>query len=246
MTKKHSLVIGGTKGIGRSLVRILADQGHTVSVIARKAPKSNEQFGMHYWSCDLRNGKKIEKTLAEIIKRNGKLNHLVFFQRFRDGGNDWSGEIETSLTATKKVIEQVSDQLDSNHSSIVLVSSINSHLITKDLPVSYHVAKAGLVQLARYYAVRLGPKGTRVNCVSPGTIVKEESNDFYSKNSDLKNFYSRIAPLRRIGTANEIAEVVAFLLSSKASLITGQEIIVDGGVSLQWQESIAVQLKSKK
>lgn len=237
MKKKHFLVVGGTQGIGRNLVQLLSDQGHEVSVIARKPPV--EKDGAFYWSVDLLDSKKLTKTLSEIIKKNGTINGLVFFQRYRDGKDSWSGEIETSLSATKSVIEFLVPHFNSQEASVVLVGSVNSHLIAKRLPVGYHIAKAGLVQLARYYAVLLGPKGIRVNCVSPGTILKNESKDFYLKNKSLTRFYKTAAPLGRMGSPNEVAEIVSFLCSEKSSLITGQEIIADGGVSLQWQESLA-------
>jgi len=137
------------------------------------------------------------------------------------------------------IIENVIDDFEESGGSIVIVSSINSHFISKDLSVGYHVAKAALNQMARYYAVVLGPRGIRINSVSPGTVLKEENRDFYFTNQRLLNFYKRIAPRRRMGTAEEVADIIAFLLSSKAALITGQDIVADCGVSLQWQESLS-------
>ncbi|HEX8096589.1 MAG TPA: SDR family oxidoreductase, partial [Pyrinomonadaceae bacterium] len=91
----------------------------------------------------------------------------------------------------------------------------------------------------RYYAVKLGPRGVRVNCVSPGAVLKDESKDFYLKNERLYNLYRRITPLGRMATSEEIADVVTFLCGPKAAFITGQNIIVDGGLSLGWHESLA-------
>ena len=121
---------------------------------------------------------------------------------------------------------------------IVNIGSTTGFSVNLESPV-YHVAKAGISQLARYYAYVLGPKGIRVNSVSPGTIIKEESEEFYSKNQPLRDLYNSIIPLGRMGTAIEIANVVTFLCSPKASFITGQDIVVDGGISLQWHESMA-------
>lgn len=98
--------------------------------------------------------------------------------------------------------------------------------------------------MVRYYAVTLGPRRIRVNSVSPGTVLKDESKDFYLKNEQLYNLYKGIIPLGRMGTAEEVANVVAFLCSSKASFITGQNIVVDGGLSLIWQETLARKVAS--
>jgi NAD(P)-dependent dehydrogenase (short-subunit alcohol dehydrogenase family) len=81
--------------------------------------------------------------------------------------------------------------------------------------------------------------GIRVNCVSPGTTVKDENRNFYKQNLSLRELYAGITPLRRMGTAEDVAAVVAFLCSKQAGFITGQNIIVDGGASLQWPESMA-------
>ncbi len=240
--KKHTLIIGGTRGIGRALVKTLAKENRVLSVIGKRPPieKDTQIPNIRYWIVDLLNQKLLAETLTEIISQNGKLSSVVFFQRDRGEGDDWKQEIETSLTATRNVIEHLADKFDdSDERSIVIVSSIAGHYIAEEQPLSYHVAKAGLNQMARFYAVALGPKQIRVNCVSFGTILKEESKDFYLQNRKLHNFYKRITPLGRMGTAEDIAGVIAFLCSPKASFITGQNIIVDGGISLRSHESLA-------
>lgn len=245
MKKTHSLIVGGTRGSGRALVRTLAEENHVLSVIGRRPPSEVDQQipDVHYWLVDLLDREPLLATLSEIIHQNGKLNHLIFFQRYRGEGDDWIGELETTLTATKNVIEHLADEFDDTaDKSIVLVSSIAGHLVAEEQPVSYHVGKAGLNQMVRYYAVALGPQGIRVNSVSPGTVLKDESKNFYLQNKNLLNLYKRIIPLGRMGTSVEIAQVVAFLSSSKASFITGQNIVVDGGLSLQWHESLGRQL----
>jgi NAD(P)-dependent dehydrogenase (short-subunit alcohol dehydrogenase family) len=189
---------------------------------------------------DLLDEKLISGTCSEIIREQGPVNHLIFTQRYRGTDDEWAGEIETSLTATKNVIEQLSDKFaDSNQRSIVIVSSIASRLIAGEQPVGYHVAKAGLHQMVRYYAVTLGHLGIRVNSVSPGTIIKDESKDFYLKNQRLQELYNGITPLGRMGTSDDVAGVISFLCSPQSSFVSGQDIVIDGGRSLVWQETLA-------
>ena len=112
--------------------------------------------------------------------------------------------------------------------------------------MSYHVAKSGLIHMMRYYAVKLGPMGIRVNAVSFGAVVKQESKAFYARNAALKSLCRTITPLGRMGTAKDIVQVVDFLCSSKAAFVTGQNIVVDGGLSLQWPGSLAQKIALRK
>jgi NAD(P)-dependent dehydrogenase (short-subunit alcohol dehydrogenase family) len=96
-----------------------------------------------------------------------------------------------------------------------------------------------MTQMARFYAVKLGPRGIRVNVVAPCTFVKEESSAYYSQQTDLLAMYATITPLGRIGTAREVAQAIALLGSPEASFITGQELAVDGGLSLMLQDALA-------
>ena len=242
MNKKHSLIVGGTRGIGRVLVKAMINDSSFVSVIGKHYPMESDLNikNVRFWTVDLLNQKKLQEVLTDIINQNGKINNLIFSQRYKGKGDDWSGEIETSLTAIKNIIEYTKDKFDeSNGSSIVIVSSIAGHFIADEQPLSYHVVKSALNQLARYYAVKLGPKGIKVNCVSPGIIFKEEGTEFYEKNKRLFDIYKQITPLGRLCIPEDISNVALFLCDSKSSFITGQNIVVDGGVSLQEHSSLS-------
>lgn len=245
--REHSLVIGGTKGIGRSVVNLLASRQHRVSVISRQGSLKQIRSAAKadYWSADITNVKSATKALNNTIRKNGKLNHVVFCQRFRGPINAWNDELETTLTATKRIVEHLTARFDTYNASIVFVGSLSGSLVIKNASLAYHVAKAGLSQMAKYYAVLLGPKNIRVNCVIPGTILKEDSKHFFLRNKKLLAFYEKIIPLKRMGTANEVANVIAFLCSPESSFITGQNIVVDGGVSMQLQEELAARFAVK-
>jgi NAD(P)-dependent dehydrogenase (short-subunit alcohol dehydrogenase family) len=241
--KPHSLIVGGTRGIGRALANLLATENHRVSVIGRRPPSGKPNRKVHFWSADLLDPAGTLQALENIVKQNGKLNNLIFLQRFKGQGDKWQGELATSLSATKLVIEFLAQHFQTGHSkSIVLVSSAAAHLVAQEQDVSYHVAKAGLQQMGRYYAVLLGPKGFRVNIVSPGTVIKSENRNFYMRDKKLQRLCSETIPLGRMGKAEEVAETIAFLCSDKASFITGQNIMVDGGVNLLSPETLARKL----
>lgn len=126
--------------------------------------------------------------------------------------------------------------------SIVLIGSIANTYIAAEQPASYHIAKAGLTGLMKYYAVLLGNNAIRVNSVSPSSVIKDENREFYKQNSKLYDLYAGLSPLNRVGESEDIVNAVNFLLSTQASFITGQDIMVDGGISLQWHESMARKL----
>ena len=121
----------------------------------------------------------------------------------------------------------------------LLLKALVERYIADGQPVGYHVAKAGLHQLANYYAVTLGPKGIRVNCVAPSTFQKRENEGFYGSQAELVDLFRRTIPLGRMGTALDVANVIAFLCGPQSSFVTGQRIAVDGGVSLLAQESLS-------
>lgn len=248
MKRPHALVVGGTRGIGRSVVqRFLAD-GLKVSVIGRRPPaRSFGTTNVRCWSVDLQDGDALAGTVAALIKVGGPLSRLACLQRFRGEGDDWQGEIATTLTATRQIIEAAKGEFARHGDrAIVVVSSIADRWVASEQPLSYHVAKAGLTQLARYYAVALAAQGIRVNAISSGTIVKDEARKFYRAQKALRELYEEMIPLGRMGTAAEIASVVSFLCSGDASFMTGQSLVVDGGVSLQWHEALVRRMSPLK
>lgn len=244
-TGSHVLVVGGTRGIGRALVKTLASEGKVVSVIGRRPPVDIDQDDVHFWTVDVTDQPNLDRALTEIIGRNGKLTAVVFLQRLRAEGDKWEAEVLTSLTATKRMIERLSDEfVDGQDKSIVVVGSVASDHVLDDQDVGYHAAKAGLNAMCRYYAVRLGPQGIRVNAVSPGTTLKEENREFYSNSPGLLAMFNQTVPLGRLGNDSEVADVISFLAGPKSSFVTGQNIIVDGGINLRSADALARKLTS--
>jgi NAD(P)-dependent dehydrogenase (short-subunit alcohol dehydrogenase family) len=243
MSKNHYLVIGGTKGIGRQLTLSLSSQDNTtVSVISRRVPINKEKVvGVSYFELDLSKRKEIPEVCEQVIRTNGNLTNIVFTQRHRSSENQWDNEIEVMLSATRCVIDYCSKYfLTNNDNSIVIVSSLVSTFIVENQPISYHITRAALDQMIRYYAVALGKSGIRVNGVASCTVLKEENKRFLVEEKNRLKVQKNITPLARVGTAEDICSVINFLMSSNSSFVTGQVVIVDGGLSLRWHESIAL------
>jgi len=126
--QKVSLIFGGTSRIGKEVVHLLPNSVAMTSSM-----------------CDL--GKKAQRE--EFCRKYKKVENLIFLQRYRGNGDQWAGEIEISLTATNEIIKAVKAR------HIVLCGSIAGTRVCPEQPVGYHVAKAGMAQMARYYAATL-------------------------------------------------------------------------------------------
>src|SRR5438876_5015710 len=103
----HTLIVGGTRGLGREVVRILASRGSRVSVIGRREPPERDRHipNVQHWIADLLDGDAALRAAESAVVKNGPLNYLIFCQRYRGKDDDWAGEIQVSLTATKQLIE---------------------------------------------------------------------------------------------------------------------------------------------
>ena len=118
-----------------------------------------------------------------------------------------------------------------------------SFLVDGELVADKSRLAAALENLSRYLAVQLGPLGVRCNCILPGgTLVKPENTDFFTKENPITELLEEIRPIRKIGDAKDVAYLVEFLCSNKASFISGQSIFVDGGLHAVSQESLARRL----
>lgn len=232
-SKKISLLTGGTRGIGSVIADVLRDRGDHVITVSRR--KLNDE---NHISADLSS----EKQISQISRRIGpkSINNLIFCHRYR--GESWEKEFQISLDAVHHIIENLSKHL-TNDASIVIISSNASRFIMGEQSLAYHAARAALESLTRYYAVRLGTQGTRCNCVLPTSVIKPENKDFFTSDNPVTQLIKDITPLKRMGEASDVAHLVEFLCSDKASFITGQSIFVDGGLSVVGHESIARRLK---
>lgn len=241
VTSMHALIVGGTRGAGAAAVRLFSEQGNILSVISRSGPKGGDPgpAGVEYQQVDISDSAEVRTALKGIVEARGLPQCVALFQRFRGTGDPLHGELEVSVRGTRDLIDLLVGEFDLKDCSIVIVSSVNAEFIDAEVTLGYHIGKAALKQLVRYYAVTLGHRGIRVNGVSPGTYLKEESMAYYEAHPEIGALYARITPLGRIGRATEIADVVAYLCSGSASFVTGQTITVDGGLTLRLQDASA-------
>jgi NAD(P)-dependent dehydrogenase (short-subunit alcohol dehydrogenase family) len=234
----HHVVVGGSKGVGREFIKnLLDDDSNRVTIVSRGSIDIKSDKIEHV-SVDLNDIDNLSLQLRSI----SEIDSIVFFQKYRPSSKceyDFNQEMNINVIATKQIIEILENKFKpSGLRSIVLIGSVASNFIASEQPIDYHISKSSLIGILKYYAVKLGESGIRVNMVSPSTIIKDENKAFYDSNVELYELYKKISPLKDVVKAKDVSNLVYYLLSKKANFITGQDITIDGGISLQWHESL--------
>lgn len=237
---KHTIVVGGTRGIGRCFAHLVSSEKERVSVIGSSPPGGGEHNVLYArYSCDITD----RNALYAMLDSLPPWTSLVLFQRYRGAAPDMPHEWAVSVQATVDIIDFLVEKAVGSATfverGIVFVGSLAARLDCAEQSIAYHACKAALEQMMRSYAVRLGPQGIRVNMVTPAVVLKEQSTAFYAGHEKLQSLYKEIIPLQRMGTSEEVARVIRFLCSDEASYITGHNLVIDGGLSLQMQEGLA-------
>jgi NAD(P)-dependent dehydrogenase (short-subunit alcohol dehydrogenase family) len=240
----HALIIGGSRGLGKETVDAYSRAGWSVSSVSRGEQSFPPATSVTPWKADISKQTDVQNVIPSIISSSGDPKAVIVCQRFRSEQEDWDGELQSSITGVKYVMDALCEIPTFIDSSVVFVSSVNAKLISRQVSLSYHVAKAALNQMVRYYAVKLGTRGIRVNSVSPGTFVKPSTKEAYQNNSELGELMREVIPLGRLCEASEVISTIMFLTSAASSFITAQDIVIDGGVGALYPEALARELFS--
>jgi NAD(P)-dependent dehydrogenase (short-subunit alcohol dehydrogenase family) len=243
VSNSHAVVVGGSKGLGLLVTDNFLTRGMTVTVLSRSP--ANQHVGnqrIRHVQVDLAETASIQAAL-DVLRATlpgGALSYLVLCQRYRGDDDPWTGEIQVGLTASRQLIEGLTNSFSAaGDRAIGIVSSVYARFVGSSQPVGYHVVKAGLNAMVRYYAFSLGQRGIRINAIMPLTYMKDTSRAYYQSQARLMALYDQLVPLRRMGDAGDSADALDFLCSEKAGFISGQCLYVDGGVSAVWPEEIA-------
>lgn len=246
MEKKVAIITGASSGIGRAAVRVFLENDFQTVAVGRNEKELNSfrreiknlKGGLKIQLADIRETSQVERLIIETSENFGRIDVLVNAAGIIASGtienttlDDWDKMLAINLRSVFHLMQICVPRLEKTEGNIVNVSSVAG---TRSFPniLAYSVSKAALDQLTRCAALELAPKNIRVNAVNPGVVETNLHKRSGMNKDDYEKFleHSKTThPIGRVGKPSEIADLIFYLASEKASWITGATYEIDGG-----------------
>lgn len=249
LSGRVAIVTGSSRGIGRAIAERLAEHGARVVISSRKQPACDEVAA----AINARHGAGRALAVAASISSKQQLQALVDATMAEFGrvdvlvcnaaSNPYYGPmggiadeqfrkiLDNNVISNHWLIQMCLPQMvERRDGSVIIVSSIGGLRGSTSIG-AYNISKAADFQLARNLAHEVGPQGVRVNCIAPGLIRTDFARALWEDPETLRQ-HTQDVPLRRIGEPDEIAGAAVFLASKAGSFMTGQALVIDGGVTI--------------
>jgi 3-oxoacyl-[acyl-carrier protein] reductase len=239
LSGKNALVTGSTRGIGRAVADALAECGARVAVVGRDKDKaaavaSEIGKGARGFACDVSDTAAVAQLVADVEKELGGIDILVnnagitrdnLVMRLKD--EDWDEVMNANLRGAFATIRAVSRGMMKKRAGRIINMASVVGLNGNKGQANYAASKAGLIALTKSVAKELGSRNILVNAIAPGFIETEMTD---AMTAEARTALNGLIPLERLGKTSDIASAVVFLASDHASYITGQVLVVDGGM----------------
>lgn len=240
---KTALITGSSSGIGFAIAKLLGDKGCKVALNGRDEKKlniANQQIKNSVIVVgDVSKPIEAKKIVTDAVEKLGKLDILVCnvgsgrsCPPGQETSDEWQRMFDLNFFSTTATVLAAQNTLIESKGCIICISSICGVETIEGAPVTYSAAKAALNSFVKGISRPFGEKGVRINAIAPGNILFEGSSWEAKLNTNkdvVTNMLKKNVPLGRFGSPNEIAELVAFLASSRASFATGGIWTLDGG-----------------
>ncbi len=248
LSGKKAVITGSTRGIGRAIANLLAAEGADLAICSRNQEEVDSAVAelsagggkVTGAVVDVADRESYQAWIASAGEELGGID--IFVPNVSAGGGDmseqgWENNFNVDLLGTTRGIEAAMPFLEKSAAASIVVISSTAGVETFMGPAPYNAIKGALIIHAKQLSQALAPAGIRVNCVSPGPIYIEGGAWEFIKENMTELYDSTLAeiPQGRMGTAEEIANTVAFLASPAASLITGVNLVADGGFTKRVQ-----------
>lgn len=239
LSGRTAVVTGSTRGIGHAIAQTLAGAGARVAVVGRDRARAEEAAnivgnGAQGFACDVSDPASVTALIEEVEKAFGSIDILVnnagltrdnLLMRIKD--DDWDAVLDANLRGAFVAIRAASrGMMKRRWGRIINIASVVG-LVGNKGQANYAASKAGLIGLTKSVAKELASRNILTNAIAPGFI---ETDMTAAMTAEARTGLSAQIPLERLGTPADIAGMVAFLASDHASYITGQVLVVDGGM----------------
>ena len=248
LSGKNAVVTGATRGIGRAIADLLADEGANLAICSRhqdEVDSAVEELGAKGVKVvggvvDVADKATYQAWIASAGNDLGGID--IFVPNVSAGGGNmteegWQNNFNVDLLGTTRGIEAALPFLQKSGAASIVIISSSGAVETFLAPQPYNAIKGALVVYGKQLSQALAPDGIRVNCISPGPIFVEGGIWDIIKTNMTEVYDSTLAQIPRgqMGSAEEVANAVAFLASPAASLITGVNLVADGGLTKRVQ-----------
>ena len=245
--RRVAFVTGASQGLGAEIAVALAREGCDVAVSSRRVEKLSDTLGRIEGAgargvpvrLDVRSQPDMERAMSEVVGAFGRVDTLVnnaavtLRRRALDmTREEWDEVMSVNLKGSFFMAQQMGRHLIARRQPGCIVSLASTHgLVGYPERAAYGIAKAGIIQMTRMLAIEWADHGIRVNAIAPGTIDTPSRAEYFSANPEAKKAMTGRIPFHRFGTPDEVAGLVCYLAGPRAAYITGQTVVLDGGLT---------------